>query len=738
MPAWPTIVAAAESSELAPLTEHEVLVFLVQLILLVGVARTLGGILKRLGQPPVVGELLAGILLGPSVFQRIWPTGYDWVFTAEPVVNSAVFAIAWLGVIMLLVSIGFETDLAVIREFRRAALWVAGGSLLIPLALFVSLAFAVPDSFIGDNGTRELFAPFFALALSVSALPVVAKILQDLGFLRRNFGQITLAAGMTMDSIGWLILAALSGVALQGSLNVGSLLVSLGGLVVFLIVAATAGRWLIDELFRRSLRGGSSVTAALTTTIVAALVGGAITQALHLEAILGAFIMGILLGITRHQLPRVEEIVETVTASFFAPVFFAYTGLRVDFGAIDDPASLLWTVAVVVLALLAKVAGTWLGARRGGLERREGLALGAGLSALGAMGIVVAIIAFNLAVVSESGFTVLVLAAIVTSLVAPALLRLVVRDWEVPASERRRLEEESLRDASVILRTKRVLLPTRGGANSVYAAKLLAGMFSQLDVTVMSIDVVEQGLIDRLRHRADTSSDPTDVLSVFFGLDHVAVRTVRRSARSVEDAVVDEARLGYDLVVLGASEEESEGTGLFSSVVDRTLSRITVPSLVVRFPSAMPATETLPSRVLVPVTRTRSARAAEEIAYSIVKASGGSVVAMHVINRPEGHGMMLARVQDDAARSAAADMLAEAVDLGDRLGIGVTTTIRVAPNAEEELVAAANGGEFDILVLGTATRPLSDRAFLGHRSSYIIENASIPVAIVSLPERSSH
>jgi Kef-type K+ transport system membrane component KefB len=728
-------LAAAESSELAPLDEHEVLVFLVQLILLIGVARTLGGVLKRLGQPPVVGELLAGIVLGPSVFQRVWPSGYDWVFTSEPVVNSAVFAIAWLGVIMLLVAIGFETDLAVIRQFRRAALWVSGGSLLVPLVLFGALAFAVPDSFIGANGTRAVFAPFFALALSVSALPVVAKILQDLGFLRRNFGQITLAAGMTMDSIGWLILAALSGVALQGNLNLGSLLVSLGGLLVFLVVAATAGRWLIDQMFRRSLRGGSSVTAALSTTVVAALIGGAITQALNLEAILGAFIMGILLGVTRHQLPRVQEILETITASFFAPVFFAYTGLRVDFGALESGSAVVWTVVVVVLAVVAKVVGTWLGAWRGGLEPREGLALGAGLSALGAMGIVVAIIAFNLAVVSESGFTVLVLAAIVTSLVAPALLRLVVRDWEIPVSERRRLDEESLRDASVILRTRRVLLPTRGGANSAYAAKLLAGMFTQLDVTVMSVDVVERGLIDRLRHRGDTSSDPTDVLSVLAGLDHVTTRSLRRSARSVEDAIVDEARLGYDLVVLGASEEESEGTRLFSTLVDRTLSTVQIPSLVVRFPSSMRVTDALPSHVLVPVTRTISARAAEEIAYSIVKASGGSVVAMHVINRPEGHGMMLAQVQADAAREAAADMLAQAVELGDRLGIGVTTTIRVAPNAEEELVAAANGGDFDLLVLGTATRPLSDRAFLGHRSSYIIENAAIPVVIVSLPER---
>ena len=263
------ILAAGEA---APLSEHEVLIFLVQLVLLIGVARTLGAVMKRVGQPSVVGELLAGVILGPSLFGRVAPGPFDWVF-GEEVVTSVMFGLSWLGVIMLLVVIGFETDLGIIARFRSAALGVSAGALLMPLAVVGSLAFLVPQDFIGEGTEIAVFAGFLALALSVSALPVVAKILQELGFLRRNFGQITLAAGMTMDAVGWILLAALSGIA-QDGFDPVLLAQSFGGLILFLGLVITVGRWALDNLMRWVMDRGSSLTAALTISLVAAFVGG--------------------------------------------------------------------------------------------------------------------------------------------------------------------------------------------------------------------------------------------------------------------------------------------------------------------------------------------------------------------------------------------------------------------------------------------------------------------------------
>lgn len=726
----PFLATSGELSAIEPpLDEHEVLVFLVQLVLLVGVARIMGALMKAIGQPAVVGELLAGVILGPSVFGVILPEQSEWVF-GEATVNSVVFGLAWLGVIMLLVVIGYETDLGIIARFRRAAATVSLGSLLIPFVLASAVAFAVPDDFAGPAGTPTIFAGFFALALSVSALPVVAKILQDLGFLRRNFGQITLAAGMTMDSVGWLILAALSGVALEGALDIGSLARSLGGLILFLVIAATLGRWLIDQLFRRSMAQGSSVTAALTISLLAALAGGAVTQALRLEAILGAFIVGVLLATTRHQLPAARHTLETVTASFFAPIFFAFSGLNVDLTSLTSGAAIAWTVGVIVLAIVAKVFGSALGARLGGLGTRESFALGSGLSALGAMGVVVALLGLNLGVLSNSGYTVLVLAAIVTSLVAPQLIRLVVSGWDVPDEERERLERERLRDASVLLATSRILLPTRGGRNSEYAARLIEMAFQDPEVTVFAVDVPEATWWRRLMGGTPREADPSDV---YEALHTPRRRLIRRVARDPAAAIEAESRFGYDLILMGASEEDSDGTGLFSTVVDRVLGRSSAPSIIVRFPAGAEAPDDPPTRILVPVTASTTTRAAEEFAYSLLESSGGSALALHVINRPEGQGMMLESPQVDDARRAATEMLASAASLGSRLGVKVDTLVRVAPNAEEEIVQLANSGDYDMLVIGTATRPLTNRPFFGHRVSYIIEHAEIPVAIIALP-----
>ena len=713
----------------APLSEHEVLVFLVQLALLVGVARIFGWVMKSVGQPPVVGELLAGVVLGPTLLGRIAPDTFDWVF-GEPAVDSVVFGIAWLGVIMLLVVIGFETDLGIIARFRNAALSVSTGALLLPLAAAASLAFLVPDSFIGQgpDGTgvdRAVFAGFLALALSVSALPVVAKILQDLGYLRRNFGQVTLAAGMTMDAVGWLILAALSGIALDG-FRPGRLAVSFGGLVIFLVASFTVIRWVLDRLFRNVMARGSSVTAALSITIVAALIGGAVTQALNIEAILGAYIVGVLVAGVRHQLPQVRSILETITASFLAPVFFAFSGLRVDVGLLDTGEVVGWAAVLIGTAVLAKIVGTVMGGFFAGVRGREALALGSGLSALGAMGVVVAIVGLNLGVVSETGYTVMVLAAVVTSVLAPQLLKLVVRNWDIPDEEARRLSEEEVKESSEILRARRILIPTRGGVNSRYAAQLVAAAFPDAETTVLVVDLAEPGGFRRFLRRVEGEpGDPSEVLAQL-----PDARTSRRVARDPAGAIARESALGYDLVVLGATET---GEGTFNNVIDRVLALIEVPSIVVRMPVDHPGVDRLPTRILVPVAATRSTRAAEEFAYSLVKASSGRVFALHVVNRPEGQGVLREDPAIEDSLEAGQELVGAAAVFGDRLGVSVETGVRVAPNAEEEIVAFGNSGAFDLLVIGASTRSLTNRPFYGHRVSYMLAQSELPVAVVSLP-----
>jgi Kef-type K+ transport system membrane component KefB/nucleotide-binding universal stress UspA family protein len=717
------LLAAQSGAITAPLSESEILVFLVQLLLLVGAARIFGWAFRRMGQPAVVGELAAGIALGPSIFGRMAPDTFSSIFEV-PAVNSVTFGLAWLGVIMLLVVIGFETNLSIIARFKTAALSSAAGALLIPLAVIVPLSFLVPDGFVGEGVDRAVFAGFFALSLSVAALPVVAKILLDLDLIRRNFAQVTLAAGMTMDSVGWLLLAALSGVALDG-FQPGRLATSFLGLVVFIVFAVTVGRWILDRLYRMAMGGSMPTTAALSITLVAALAGGAITQALHLEAIIGAFVVGVVAAITRHQVPQVRSVLESATSAFFAPIFFAFSGLRVDVWLLESGAALAWTAGLIVVSIVAKLIGAAAGGWFGGIRGREALALGSGLSALGAVGIVVAIVGLNLGVVSETGYTVMVLAALTTSIVAPQLLKAVVRRWEVPHDEAERLEREALRASSEILGRRRILIPTRGGANSAYAARLVASVFPGAEVSVMVVDLAPTSWWQHLLHRGDGSGgDPGEVVAQ---LDDS--RLIHRLSRDPAHAIAREAALGYELVVLGATET---GEGTFSNLIDRIVARVQLPTIVVRFPPGGTA-EAMPRDVLVPVTASRSTRAAEEFAYSLARAASGRVTALHVVNRPETEGERIQGQFDVFGLEAGRELVAASARFGRRLGVEVQTGVRVAPHAEEEIIRMANSGDHDLLVLGTNPRSFGDRPFFGHRVSYILERARIPVVVISLP-----
>ncbi|NCW49546.1 MAG: cation:proton antiporter, partial [Actinobacteria bacterium] len=303
------------------------LVFLVQLAVLLALARLLGQACKRLGQPAVVGELAAGVLVGPSVLGRISPDAFDWLFPADSVQSGMLFTVGWLGVMLLLVTTGFETDLTLIGRLGRAVLWVTVGSLVIPFAFGVGGGALIPDTFLTVGEDRVIFALFLATALTISSLPVIATILADLRLLRRNFGQLTIAAGMANDVVGWILLGLIAGLVSTGQFEVGDFLTTLGGLVVFLVIAVALGQRIVDRALLAMRRTSVGTAGWLTMAIVISVGLGAITQALGVEAVLGAFVAGILLGRSRYTRHDVEEQIETVTSSLLAPVFFATAGL---------------------------------------------------------------------------------------------------------------------------------------------------------------------------------------------------------------------------------------------------------------------------------------------------------------------------------------------------------------------------------------------------------------------------
>ena len=606
----------ASTADLAH-ADYDLLVFWVQLLALVVGARTLGWVMLQLGLPRVIGELGAGVVLGPTLFGHYFPEQFAWFLPAGGEQAAALLTVSWIGVALLLVLAGFETDLGLITKLGRPAVLVAVGSMLVPAAAGSVVGWLIPDEFLGEEASRSTFLLFVALAVSVSALAVVAKILSDLGLMRRDFGQITVAVGMANDIVGWLLLGVLTGLAASGGVSAVDILISVGGLLAFLVLALTVGQWLVDRWLRRTRRSSDSLGAAVTVAVVTMLGFGVVTQRLGVEAVLGAFVAGVVLHRSRFVDERLEHSIERLTSSFFAPVFFATAGLQVNLLLLEDPTILTWTIVIVAVAIVAKFAGAYGGARVAGRSHRAGLALGAGLNARGTLEIVIASVGLSLGVFNTASFTIIVLVPLVTSIFASVALRLVVFNWRGDAAEIRRLKREKALSENLVVRTSRLLIPSRGGPASIAAAQLMHYSWPpEAEVTVFTV-------ADR---RAGFDFGPLE--NVLYGRE---VDFERVRGRDVAKSLAKEAALGYGAIGMGAESTEEIGQ-VISPLVDEVLRVSPIPVVVVR--RARNLERPLPgayAKALVPASGSPASRAAAEVAANLSSQLGTQIVLAHIV-----------------------------------------------------------------------------------------------------------
>lgn len=693
---------------LVSLSAHQLLVFWVQFAALVGLGRVLGLALRRIGQPSVIGELAAGLILGPSVFGQIWPTGFEWFLPNDDMQGAAIVAVSWVGAALLLVVTGFETDLALIARLRRATTAVALGSLVLPFVAGIGVGYLLPAMFNADPGNEIVFVLFIATALSISSLPVVAKILGEMRLLRRNFGQINLAAGMVNDGMGWLLLGIISGLAASGTISASTVFKSIGGMALFLAVAVFIGRPLIDTLLRRTRTADAGSDGGLMVSVLVMLAFCVFGQAMGIEAVLGAFVAGILLGQSRFQHEGVRERIEGLTMALFAPLFFATAGLRVDLSLLSDPTVLFWAIVVIVVASAAKFLGAFLGAEVAGLSRRESVALGAGLNARGAMEVIIATVGLGMGVLNDASYTIIVLMAMVTSMAAPPTLRLAVRNFTGSTEEQARLEQEEKLSTNLVVKNRRLLLPSRGLPNSIVAAQVLHLAWpAETPVTVLSV--------------GSDDADIDAVLNVFDGREH-EVRNV--ADRDAVAAILDEAKLGFGAIGLGVMDTPRPGQ-LLSTVADDVLARSQLPMVVVR--RARHQMTRLPSfftRCIVPVSGSRSSRAAQEVAGNLGAKLGTELLLTHVVSRADG---------GDADRPGIS-LLGAAHDAARDLGATARTILRHGVSVTDELLSLAEVEDVDLVVAGASPRRLDERVFLGHMIEELLARCDATVVVVTVPD----
>ncbi len=737
-------VLAAAAGPAPGIGHHELLIFILQFGALLLLARGLGILANRLGMPSVVGELIAGLILGPTILGALAPELRSFLFppppaeylALEPEVRAQVFnqgnlldIVSFVGVMLLLILTGLETDLRLIASKGTAALKISLTGIAIPFGLGIGLGFLpLLMPYIAEGSSQLPFAMFLGIAMAVSAIPVIAKVFIDLGVLKRDLGQLTLAAAMVDDTFAWILLGVVSGLATSGAIEASTVLISIASVLGFLVVAYTLGRFLVIRAttwVSRNLPGDGPIISLI---ILSALAFGAFAQALNVEAVLGAFVVGIIFGQIRRVNHHIVHTLEIITLAVFAPVFFATAGTRVDLLALGEPRIAVIALIVLAIAIGGKFVGAYLGAKWAGLGKWEALSLGAGMNARGAVEIIIATIGLRLGVLSTEMYTIIVMVAIVTSLMAPPLLRAFLPKVPYTDDERARLEREAAEKTSLLGNIHRVLLPTRGGTNSQVAAQMVARMAdgAAFEVTVLQVGSQAEASDDRFARVEQHLRMPAKRMT----------RSVRELNGGLADTVLAETKKGgYDLVVLGATETRDvadHSSAMFSDWVDQVLQSSPVPVLIVssRWEDDGPqAIDTLPiRRILLPTTGSEINRNASEIAFEIANDDDAVVDVIHIVEPSD----TWAEIGDEHATDLAEDILAAEAKIGLAAGAIVHTQALVTeqPLARVVIDRARSCGA-DLIVLRSDVKPTTRRAFLGHEIDDILREAPCPVAVIT-------
>jgi len=406
-------------------SSHDFIQLLVQLAVLLATAMLCGQAMRALRQPSVMGELLGGVLLGPTLLGRIAPDAAATLFGGAPGVTLARDALTRLGLLFFLFAVGLETDLSLLRRFRRQALCLGLSGSLLPLLFGAALVAALPRDFWGPQAEAHpfAFAVFIGLNLANSAIPVLARILMDLKLLGGRIGTLCLTAAVVDDLVAWAFFAVVLVSLTPSPAGLARLPVTFALSIAVPLLVVAVGRRLGPPWLAWLKRHVPWPEGFIAATAVLLFVAAAVAEATGVHAALGALLLGVALGGGDAEHREAHDVVTRFALGLFAPLYFVSLGLTTDFVQSFDAA----LVAVVAAAaIVSKLSGVLLGAKLAGMKLdREAWAIGFGLNARGATGIILAAVGHAAGVIDDRLFVALAVTALLTSLVAgPAMSRL--------------------------------------------------------------------------------------------------------------------------------------------------------------------------------------------------------------------------------------------------------------------------------------------------------------------------
>ena len=406
---------------------------LLQMVVVIAVARAVGALFSKIGQQAVIGEIAAGVLLGPSLFGALAPATFAGLFPAASMGNLQL--LSQIGLLLFMFVVGMELDLGLMRSRASEAVVISHASIFFPFALGVALAYTLYTSFAPSDVTFMPFALFMGIAMSITAFPVLARLLKERNMTKTAQGNMAIVCAAIGDVTAWCILPFVIAISRAGDLLNAWFTIVLTAIyvAVMFFVVSPALKTLRGRMSTQGVADPAFIAVAFLTLLASAYV----TELVGIHALFGAFVAGAVMPSKVSLRALLTERVEAVGTYLLMPLFFAYTGLRTQIGLLDD--AHLWTVCglVVATAVAGKLLGTACAARMVGQSWHDSLTLGALMNTRGLMEVIVLNIGYDLGILSPTMFTMLMLMALLTTcMTAPALNlleRMALRSAVTPA-----------------------------------------------------------------------------------------------------------------------------------------------------------------------------------------------------------------------------------------------------------------------------------------------------------------
>jgi Kef-type K+ transport system membrane component KefB/nucleotide-binding universal stress UspA family protein len=709
-------------------------IFVAEIVLLLVVGRGLGELLERIGQPAVMGQLIGGILLGPSLFGWLWPSAQHMIFPADPEQRSMIEAVSQLGILLLLLLTGMETDLRLVRRVGAACFSISTAGIAVPFVCGFALAQFLPATLLPEPSERIVAGLFLGTALSISSVKIVAIIIREMGFMRRDLGQIIVSSAIIEDTVGWLIMAVTFGIATNGSLQIVPLALTVLEVAAFMVFSFTIGRRIVFELIRWTNDTFRSEFAVITVILIIMGLMALTTNLIGVHTVLGAFVAGILVGESPILSDHIEAQLRGIITALFMPVFFGMAGLSADLTVLADPTLAMLTVGLVLIASVGKFGGAFIGGELAGMHRKEATAVGCAMNARGSTEVIVASIGLSMNILSHNLFTMIVTMAVLTTLAMPPMLRWALRRLPMGEHEKERVDREALDERGFISQLERLLLAVDDSANGRFTAYLggLIGGSSGMPTTVLRLakdGEEEKATKAEERHLAALKKGAKASASAVEKAEQTSVDRVRLTARTASGepgrSVAEEARKGYDLLLVGIGRSLTR-KGAFTRKVNDITRGFDGPLCVVvkggdkeKMPTLAPG-----ATILVPVNGTETARRAADVALAIARPQRARVRALYVSPRARGTSR---RASLSPRREEAA--LMDIADLAERYGVAIETAMRAQGAPADAITREAAKGA-TLVVMGVSQRS-GDELFFGETAASVLTACTTPLVLVA-------